>query len=321
MNKGFSNIILIVVIAVFVVGAGLGVFYYQKSSEEMRESSQSVPEAAETKEFNPQAAGSPNPRIVQTPPACCSHPYYHSVYRAVSSDGISWTKTDGLLKNRASVPAILQREDGSYILYYVDGVYDTMDCSVSQDGVNFSAGNCRIYGFTEEKAWDPYVVKLDDGFYRMYFFAPDFELFSNRIMSAISKDGINWLQEEGIRFEKQGIFDPVVIKMGNMWRMYVWYRDEPSASTIVSAASQDGLNFIKEKEFKVGGGVPEVVKLDSGQCAIYYCANGIEVRTSADCLNWGLGQIAVYGEAGKIVCDPSVIKNLDGQWLMYYKVQ
>lgn len=101
--------------------------------------------------FDPKSAGNPHHKIAASPPPCCNHPYWHKVYRAVSSDGLNFKEVGGMIKDKASVPAILQKGDGSFILYYVDGRYDTMDCSVSSDGINFSPGNCTIYGFTEKK--------------------------------------------------------------------------------------------------------------------------------------------------------------------------
>jgi hypothetical protein len=268
--------------------------------------------------FNPSAYGNPHPKVKQSPPPCCNHPYWHKIYRAFSEDGINWQKENLLIKDHASVPAVIQREDGSFILYYVDGEYDTLDCAISRDGKSFSPGNCTIYGFTEERAWDPYVVKINSSYYRMYFFAPKFG-GENRIMSAISRDGVNWLQERGVRFQYPGIIDPVVIKMGGYWRMYVWY-EKAGRAFIVVARSSDGLNFVKEAEFNVGGGVPEVVKLDSGEYALYFCGNGIEVVTSADGLTWSGRKTVIAPEVNEIVCDPSVIKTEYG-WVMYYKVQ
>jgi len=280
-------------------------------------------------EFNPALAGSPHPKVKQPSyPPCCSHPYYHEVYRAFSSDGVSWQKEGTLVKDKASVPAILQKDDGTFILYYVDGEYDTIDCSVSQDGKAFSPGNCTIYGFTEQKAWDPYVVNLGNGSYKMYYFTPPSDLFGeskNQIRSAISKDGIKWLQEDGVRFEYNGILDPVVIKMEDTWRMYAWYMgkgNEPGNSVMVSATSQNGLDFAFEKEFNVGGGIPEVVKLDSGKYALYVCSGGITMFTSADGLSWSGGKVVVSpAQSEKIVCDPTVIKMDSGRWAMYYKTQ
>lgn len=266
--------------------------------------------------FDPSLYGSPHPKIKQEPGSCCSSPYWHRIYSARSIDGIIWQKDGILIKDRASVPSAIYRDDGTTILYYVDGEYDTMDCAISKDGKNFSPGNCTIYGFTEEKAWDPEVVKLENGFYRLYFFAPKFG-GENRIMSAVSKDGINWLREKDVRYQQAGIVDPAAIKIGNEWKLYMWYYTS-SGGKIVVVKSSDGLNFSKETELSLAGGVPEVVRLDSGDYALYICGLSMWVYTSRDGLNWANGKLAI-AEEKKIVCDPAPVKTPSG-WMMYYKV-
>ena len=275
--------------------------------------------------FNPASYGKPHPKIKQPHPDCCNHPYWHQVYRAFSSDkGASWEKENILIKDHASVPDAILKDDGMIISYYVDGEFDSVDCIVSKDnGKIFSAGNCTIYGFTEEKAWDPEVVKLDDGRYRMYFYAPKQQrLFEdNSIMSAISEDGVSWLQEDGVRFKHKGIIDPAVIKMGDVWRLYVWYPSGtgPGDATIVVAKSEDGLNFVKEKEFSVGGGIPDIIKLN-GKYALYFCSDGISRVTSSDGLSWSNKENVMPANMGEVNCDPSIIKTKD-KWTMFYKVQ
>lgn len=166
------------------------------------------------------------------------------------------------------------------------------------------------------------MVKLPNGRYRMYFVSPPEGPYATKIMSAISEDGINWLQEKGIRFQQPNLplIDPAVIKMGNIWRMYVWY-DALGTAKIITATSNDGLTFTREREFQVGGGVPEIVRLDSGNYALYFCRNGIEMTTSSDGLTWGTARVALSLSPSSIVCDPSVIKTKNGDWVMFYKKQ
>jgi len=283
-------------------------------------------DTTEEEVFDPAAYGSPHPKVVSDDiPSCCSHPYYHSIYRASSEDALEWQVEGVKIKDHASVPAIIQLDDDSYILYYVDGSYDTLDCQVSETGETFTDGNCTIYGFTEERAWDPYVVKLSDGYWRLYFVSPPDGPGSTKIMSALSTDGISWLQEDGVRFQIDdlAIIDPAVKKMGDIWRMYTWYEGDGDGSSImVTATSSDGLTFTEEKQFDAGGGIPEVTQLDSGLWGLYVCANGISLSTSADGVNdWSSLSTMIAPGAGQIVCDPSIIKTNAGDWMMYYKIQ
>ncbi|MBI2475198.1 hypothetical protein HYV69_02100 [Candidatus Uhrbacteria bacterium] len=274
--------------------------------------------------FDPASHGSPHPKVARVPTtSCCNHPYYHKIYRAFSNDETSWTKEGKLIKDRASVPAIIQRDDGSYVLYYVDGNYDTMDCSVSTDGENFTNGNCTIYGFTESKAWDPFVLKLDNGYYRMFFVSPpdNLETGKIKIMSALSKDGISWLQEDGARFDEVDVVDPTVAKIGLTWFMYAGYNVSPGNAQVLIAKSSDGLTFKKDRVIDLGGNVPDIIKADDGNMHLYFCKNGISRVSSTDGINWSDERLAVSAGYSQITCDPSVIKTSKGTWAMYYKVQ
>jgi len=314
-SKGPALIIVIVLlaaIALLVSGCAhrTNVLANQTSNQTQPSKNSDV----ELQEFDPEKIGNPHPKIKQVIPPCCSHPYWHSIYRAFSIDGITWQQEGELLKEHASVPAIVQRDDGIFILYYVDGETDTLECSISSDGKDFEQGNCIIYGFTEQKAWDPYVMKLENGIYRMFFFSPG--IGDNRILSAISKDGIKWQQEKGIRFQQAAVYDPAVIKIGTTWKMYLGQAVE--RGNILVARSDDGENFELEKEFDFDGSVPEVTQLEKDNYALYFCNKGIQVVTSSNGLEWKDRKTAVAQPASKIFCDPSVIK-VDDQFIMYYK--
>jgi hypothetical protein len=275
--------------------------------------------------FDPASHGSPHPKIASVPTSpCCNHPYYHKVYRAFSDDESTWVKEGKIIKEKASVPAIIQRDDGSYVLYYVDGTFDTMDCSVSKDGgKTFSNGDCTIYGFTESKAWDPFVTKLDNGYYRMFFVSPPADLINGKIkvMSALSLDGINWLQEDGARFDEVDVVDPTVAKIGSTWFMYAGYNVPGESAQILIAKSLDGLTFKKDRVINLGGNVPDVIDALDGDAHLYYCKNGISRSSSSDGVTWSDERSVLSPGQNQIMCDPSVIKTSKGNWVMYYKIQ
>jgi len=61
---------------------------------------------------------------------------------------------------------------------------------------------------------DAEVVKLEDGRYRMYYsLEPEAPGFEGQVYSAVSADGINWIEEEGIRV-KWATF-PSVIRLSD----------------------------------------------------------------------------------------------------------
>jgi len=151
---------------------------------------------------------------------------------------------------------------------------------------------------------DADVVRLDNGRLRMYYSlepeAPDFE---GQVYSAISEDGINWVEEEGARL-KWATF-PSVIRLPEAqapempsgetarWRMY--FQGSPAdagpepENGIVSALSADGLDWALEDGFRIETGqqgeydtknvaAPTVVQLADGTYLMVYRGSAGENR-------------------------------------------
>ncbi|MFQ6085786.1 MAG: CFI-box-CTERM domain-containing protein [Candidatus Bathyarchaeia archaeon] len=130
---------------------------------------------------------------------------------------------------------------------------------------------------------DADVVRLPDGRYRMYYAlepeAPDFE---GQVYSAISSDGLIWVNEPGVRIDQVAF--PCVIQLPDgRWRMYYqdWNRPQGVNACIGSAVSDDGLAFEREEgvrlttgdpgscdEYNIGA--PTIVKLEDGRYRMYY---------------------------------------------------
>ncbi|GEM_PF-5885762 len=275
-------------------------------------------------QFDPKSFGNPNPRNIQShPEECCNHPYYHYVVSASSSDGLNWQEDNVMIRDHSSVPDFAILEDGTNMLYFVDGVYDTLGCMESKDGETFADYDCRIYNFTKEKIWDPNVVSIGNGTYRMFFFSPesdpsieqpnDFDQPKNRIFSAISSNGKDWLMESGVRYEDVSITDPSVIRVStNKWYMFV-----SRGTSVVQAESNDGLNFKKLQEITSLGGVPDVVNIN-GEYFLFTCSNGISYSTSNNLISWSGLKNAIKAWSGGVICDPTVEKTNDG-YKMYLK--
>lgn len=307
------NKIIILLGLLVLVGAGCVKVQYpaDKQSEKTPDTASAVP--AEAK-FDPASYGNPHPKTAVAPDALAAH----NVVRAVSDDGVNWQADEEPVIRKGSVPAAILKDDGTYIVYYVSGVFDSFDCSSSTDGVNFSPANCTIYGFTERHAWDPYVVRLADGSYRLYFVSP--QVGWTKIMSARSEDGINWLQEEGERFVKSGVFlvDPAVAKIGSTWYMYM-LSDLENGPAIIVATSEDGITFKEKTVLRPGGHITEVAQLESGKYEGFTCGGGSMITIfSTDGLVWG-ERAKPFAVAHPYGCDPSIVRTKDGKWIMYYK--
>ncbi len=110
----------------------------------------------------------------------------------------------------------------------------------------------------------PNVISLDNGF-RMYYTesgpGQDYRASRGQIMSAFSEDGDRWEKEPGIRLGPHGphanlrVVCPDVIPLpGGGYRMYVEGQADGKPSYVVSATSEDGLDFEPEPGVRFGDG-------------------------------------------------------------------
>jgi hypothetical protein len=115
------------------------------------------------------------------------------------------------------------------------------------------------------KILTPNVVKLPEGGYRMYYtgFGParTVENSSGYIVSAYSADAHTWVKEEGVRVDvhephaSQRTLCPDVIPLHDgRWRMYFEARTPGQASHVLSAVSDDGLEWQPEPGICFGDG-------------------------------------------------------------------
>jgi len=125
----------------------------------------------------------------------------------------------------------------------------------------------------------------------------------DRILSAVSEDGLVWRREPGVRVDVGGlhhsrqVYQPAVVPLGGGFRMY--YRAGGYRSVIVSAFSKDGITWEEEQGIRVDSGdarhlrieSQEVIALDSNNWRIYYASfDGnhwrLYCRRSANLCDW-----------------------------------
>lgn len=189
--------------------------------------------------------------------------------------------------------------------------------------------------------WNPEVVRLDDGTFRMYVedHLPD-GTTSNGTVIMISSDGLTWTYF-GLAVMAN---HPAIVRLPDgRWRLYYQFNDPVSAQTgIGSAVSEDGLVFSQEEGLRLvsdesleGAAIrhPCVVGLDEGGFRMYYDtapatgAYRIWSAYSADGLSFSREGLRVdvtplrsnwptrfYAHASK----PEVLKTPDGIWRMYF---
>jgi len=251
-------------------------------------------------------------------------PYNDKVSFATSIDLFNWTDSGRVLAEHASVPGAVYKDGVIYVYFVdvsVDGVPERIGLVRSSDnGSTWSDKEYVVFkGIGDKVPVDPAPFLLDDGRIRLYYFDINEERSSaypgreNKIYSAVSSDGVNFVQEEGVRFSKAGIYDPDVVKVGDTWKLYV---GDVSGNRVISAVSIDGLNFTEEGVAYTGGAVPDVYYEDG----VYYLYTaGIDISTSKDGSSFSKTLYSFRSSHGMVTADPSVVKLENGEYIMFYK--
>jgi len=253
-------------------------------------------------------------------------PYNDKISYATSNDLLNWIDSETILAEHASVPGAIYKNNTIYVYFVdvsVDGIPERIALIRSNDnGQTWSEKEfINIQGIDDRVPVDPAPLLLNDGRIRLYYFDINEERSStnperkNKIYSAISSDGINFVQENGIRFSEKNIYDPDVILVNNTYRMYV---GEIPNNRVISATSSDGLNFIEGGVAYNDGAVPDVFFKNN---TYYLYTAGIDISTSADGTSFTKTSYRFESELGMLTADPSVIELNNGEYMMFYKTK
>lgn len=262
-------------------------------------------------------------------------PFYHKVYLTTSPDGLNFDQEGKIIMDKASVPDAVKTNDGKIYVYAVDGAgrsnSGVMMAASDDNGASWKQGSVQIKSNSNgQSAADPQAILQDDGSIRLFYLVStglpnkingqpvNANQGTYMIKSALSQDGVNFIEEEGVRYQSVGemITDPDVIKINNKWYMYL-----AKGSELIALVSNDGNVFTYLQNVRKDGSVSKTVPISGNQFRQYFCRNGISSATSADGLNWTDDQgIRIIQKPGETVCDPSPVR-VGGSWLMFYKVQ
>lgn len=250
--------------------------------------------------------------------------FSHQVYSASSKDSLTWTLDNQLLFDHASVPDAVITKDGTIFLYFMDASKGHgMSVAKSQDlGKTWQKFKVEIENKKGEgDAVDPNPILLEDGTIRLFYFgtfgpAQAEPERSHDINSALSKDGIHFVEEDGVRFSAKGITDPDVIKTKTGWKMFVSFGRQN-----ISLSSKDGMTFTHDlKNASYDGSVSRTIAVDGGY-RMYKCGDGgIVSQFTRDFETWQQEGIRIQAKSGEMVCDPGIIPLPDGTYKMFYKV-
>lgn len=155
---------------------------------------------------------------------------------------------------------IVELDDGRYRLYGEKNDEGAIVISyVSTDGLIFQ----REAGYRLSSGFLPFVVKLPDGRFRLYYTdqaSPVGQADGYRaILSAISPDGLNFTLEEGERlvysgdnYEISGIRGAKILNLTDgTSRMYYHGIGDNAYRRVLSAISSDGLNWTRESGVRI----------------------------------------------------------------------
>ncbi|MBM3144926.1 MAG: hypothetical protein FJ010_08115 [Chloroflexi bacterium] len=187
-----------------------------------------------------------------------------------TDDGITWEMLGNVyFTSLGSIvpvdPDVVELSDGRFRMYIFDISVHQLShpiySAVSENGLDFTLEEgVRLW---MEDIYDPDVIQLPDGSYRMYVNSGD-------ILSAASPDGLIFTADEGVRVENGSVPGSIVMPDGSI-RMY------NCARGISVYESQNGLDFnlLKEgiiRDESSAGQIicdPSVTALDDGYLIVY----------------------------------------------------
>jgi predicted GH43/DUF377 family glycosyl hydrolase len=228
------------------------------------------------------------------------------VMSAFSTDGEAWVKDAGIrvdarapdAEEWAVCPDVVVLPEGGYRMYFqarsAAGRH-TILSAVSGDGLDWTREAGIRFADADSQFGSPRVLPLEDGRWRLYCheYPQPFRTgvdAGNRIISAISSDGREFVREPGARIEQENeleayaVYAPEVLRLGDgAYRMYyAGWSENPVEGRIFSATSQDGLRWIKDPGICLDNGGPYqeskvsepcVTRLPDGRFRLFYEAN------------------------------------------------
>ncbi len=201
---------------------------------------EAAPSTQWTSDFEPPAGAGETPAGVPDD----GGPWNRRLLLATSPDGLTWTRSDRVLANQADAQSMVIGPDGAIFVYYLtnyEPYRDQLVVAVSPDeGATWVHKTLDFqYADGVVKGADPAMIRLDDGRLRMYFSAHGPTGVQTR--SAVSADGLSFVQEDGIRHESptEGIVAPSVIRGADGYHLF-WVSKEGKNG---HATSPDGMTF------------------------------------------------------------------------------
>lgn len=214
------------------------------------------------------------------------------IVSAVSQDGKTWTKEQGVRvapashsRNQARIGSatVMTLKDGTFrMLFEASDEKQTIfeiSSATSKDGLDWKKeGGARVSDtnkFDQRIAASPDAVKTESGSWRLYYSDGD------TIKLAVSGDeGLNWNKQNVKGLPAASIDPSVIIMPDGVYRMYFVRSasaDKLDRARILSARSNDGFSWSVERGIRVAADKganmvmdPDVVLSSLGKMRMYY---------------------------------------------------
>jgi len=241
-----------------------------------------------------------------------------------STDGLAFTDRT-LFVERAGVPNVIRDAGGRLVAVFQWFPFDNRDAFdrvavafSTDEGVTWTdPAQMVISGMPETlmRPFDPTVVQLPDGRYRLYFSSNERGPQARpAIHSAISSDAVNYQFEPGARFAPTGgTVDCSVVFFQGAWHLFS-HTQQANTGGGYHATSSDGLAFTQQANVNVGAGRQWIGNAVVVRGVLRYYGSGRDGlwwALSADGANWELA--TAPGISGG---DPSVVVLASGELLL-----
>lgn len=282
-----------------------------------------VPDVARDSTTTPAPA---SPRAPGQQPGPTDGPWNRDLWVAHSGDGLSFGEGTPFVE-RAGVPCVIRDSAGRLVAVFQWFPFDDADAfdqvavAFSEDaGTTWSSpARVTVTGLPDDlmRPFDPTLVQLDDGRYRLYF-TSNGRTGDGRpaIYSAVSNDGVAYTFEPGARFAPAaGTVDASVVRFGDAWHLFS-HTMEANTGRGFHAVSSDGLAFDALPMVDAGSGRQWIGNaVVQGATLRYYGSgrDGVWSAVSADGSAWtpDAGWRLVGG-------DPSAVVLADGEVMLVY---
>lgn len=234
------------------------------------------------------------------------------VYR--SEDGVSFTPDSGMRIPRGSDYSLLQKPDGTWLLYYVS--FDAPTTQPAQPAEPAQPGQ-PPQPPAPPQPMDPKSVKK----VVMVSSSTNLNSFPDGVPTGIRQDqpGPAW-----------GVPDTYIAPDGSYRMMWVDMPAGEEWEVLRTATSQDGITFTPDEGYAITDGYvdPFMLKAETGDWVLLLSTTPAEQRlpqkvyvaTSPDGLTWDIGKDPLLEDNARNYLDPSAVETAPGEWLVVISV-